>query len=137
MDTENKGGRPRKEIEQKEFEKLCSLQCTEVEICEWFGVSDKTLANWCRDIYGMGFSEVFEQKRSAGKIALRRSMFQLAQKNATMAIFLAKNWLGMTDNVEIKADTSLMQSLVDIVQGKQEIAETEPVSEEDLKNYIL
>lgn len=64
-------------------------------------------------------------------------MLRLSEKSASMAIFLAKNWLGMTDNVEIKADTSLMQTLVDVVQGKQEIADTEPVSDEDLKNYIL
>lgn len=26
-------GRPRKEIDQKQFESLCALQCTKVEIC--------------------------------------------------------------------------------------------------------
>ena len=35
--------RPRKEIDQNEFEKLCALQCTQEEICAWFDVTDKTL----------------------------------------------------------------------------------------------
>ena len=39
-------GRPRKEIDQEQFEKLCGLQCTEEEICAWFDISDKTLAGW-------------------------------------------------------------------------------------------
>ena len=35
--------RPRKEINQVEFEKLCGLQCTLEEICGWFKITDKTL----------------------------------------------------------------------------------------------
>ena len=120
MDTEPKRmGRPRKEIDPVEFEKLCALQCTLEEVCGWFGVQDDTLNKWCKENYeGRTFSEVFAEKRVNGKISLRRNMMQLASKNATMAIFLAKNWLGMSDNVEIKADTSLMQSLLDVVSNK-------------------
>ena len=120
VDTEpKKMGRPRKEINKVEFEKLCALQCTLEEVCGWFDVQDDTLNKWCKENYGgMTFSEVFAIKRGSGKIALRRNMMQLASKNAIMAIFLAKNWLGMTDNVEVKADTSLMQSLLDVVSNK-------------------
>ena len=122
MDTPKRMGRPRKEIDLVEFEKLCGLQCTLEEVCGWFGVTDVTLNSWCKENYeGRTFSEVFAEKRSAGKISLRRSMMQLASKNAIMAIFLAKNWLGMTDNVEVKADTSLMQTLLDVMSGKDEV----------------
>ena len=113
-------GRPKKKIDAIEFEKLCALQCTEQEICDWFEVTDKTLARWCHDTYGMDFSEVFRTKRTAGKVSLRRNMMRLSERNAIMAIFLAKNWLGMTDNVEVKADTSLMSALLDVVQNKGE-----------------
>lgn len=34
--------RPLKEIDAKQFEKLCGLQCTKLEICGWFDVTDKT-----------------------------------------------------------------------------------------------
>lgn len=35
--------RPKKEIDQKQFEALCGLQCTLLEICDALDVSDKTL----------------------------------------------------------------------------------------------
>ena len=93
--------RPRKEIDQKQFENLCALQCTLEEICGWFDVTDKTLDSWCKRTYHASFSEVFRQKRGAGKISLRRSQWRLAEKNATMAIFLGKQFLGQRDSVDV------------------------------------
>lgn len=86
-------GRPRKEIDKKQFESLCGLQCTHDEICAWFEVSAKTLEAWCKRTYKQSFSKVFSQKRGKGKISLRRSQFQLAEKNASMAIWLGKQYL--------------------------------------------
>lgn len=116
-----KMGRPRKEINKVEFEKLCKLQCTEVEICAWFDTTDKTLTAWCRDNYfdengnGLTFSEVYKQKREHGKIALRRAQMQLATKNATMAIFLGKQILGQKDysNIDINANINPYQNLTE------------------------
>lgn len=99
-----KTGRPRANINQEEFEKLCALQCSEAEICGWFNVTDKTLSKWCKRTYGMTFSETFAVKRGAGKISLRRYQFQLAKKSAAMAIFLGKNWLGQSDKPEESVD---------------------------------
>lgn len=97
--------RPRKEIDQESFEKLCGLQCTEKEICGFFGITDKTLASWCKRTYNRSFSDVYEEKRGTGKISLRRAQFKLAEKNAAMAIFLGKQYLGQSDKplVEINA----------------------------------
>lgn len=104
-------GRPLKEIDKSNFEKLCGLQCTKEEICGFFDVTDKTLESWCRRTYKAGFSEVFSQKRGVGKISLRRYQFELAKKNANMAIFLGKNYLGQKDTVvtESKADGKLAE----------------------------
>ena len=93
--------RPRKEIDQKQFENLCGLQCTLEEICGWFDVCSDTLETWCKRTYKRSFSEVFSQKRGAGKISLRRSQWRLAEKNATMAIFLGKQFLGQRDSVDV------------------------------------
>lgn len=93
--------RPRKEIDQKQFENLCGLQCTLEEICGWFDVCTDTLEAWCKRTYKRSFSEVFAQKRGAGKISLRRSQWRLAEKNATMAIFLGKQFLGQRDNIDV------------------------------------
>ena len=94
-------GRPRKQIDKTEFEKLCFLQCTEREFCSWFDVSDETLNKWCKENYeGRTFLEVFKEKRENGLISLRRTQFQLAEKSPAMAIFLGKNLLGQTDKME-------------------------------------
>lgn len=96
--------RPRKEIDQKQFENLCGLQCTLEEICGWFDVTDKTLDGWCKRTYGSSFSDVFKEKRGAGKISLRRAQFRLAEKSAAMAIFLGKQYLGQKDVVDVTSD---------------------------------
>ena len=93
--------RPRKEIDKNQFENLCGLQCTQEEICGWFEITDKTLTSWCKRTYGKSFSEVFREKRGRGKIALRRNQFRLAEKNAAMAIWLGRNYLGQTDRNDI------------------------------------
>ena len=90
-------GRPKKEIDQKEFEKLCFMQCTIQEFTLFFGVTDKTLSAWCKKTYGKPFSEIFAIKRQGGLISLRRKQFQLAEKNAAMAIFLGIQYLGQTN----------------------------------------
>ena len=99
--ADGKAGRPRKEIDKRDFEKLCMLQCTRAEMCSWFNVSEPTLIDWCKRTYdGQDFLTVFNKKREGGKISLRRMQWQLAEKSPAMAIFLGKNLLGQTDKVE-------------------------------------
>ena len=115
-------GRPPKQIDKREFEKLCQLQCTELEVCDWFDVTDVTLNNWCRETYGKTFSEVFRVKRGKGQISLRRKQWKLAEKSASMAIFLGKNFLGQTDKVEqtITGDNSPRVLNVNFVAPKDD-----------------
>lgn len=108
-------GRKKIPIDQVQFEKLCGLQCTKEEITSWFMCSDDTLERWCKATYGKNFAVVFEIKRQAGLISLRRSQWQLATKSAAMAIFLGKNYLGQTDHVEI-ADTTALDKLDEIIK---------------------
>lgn len=51
-----------------------------------------------------GFFRNFPQKRGKGKISLRRHQMRLAEKNATMAIWLGKQYLGQTDRPEESVD---------------------------------
>ena len=101
--------RPKKEIDQKQFEALCGLQCTLLEICDALDVSDKTLYGWCKRTYGEHFSEVFAKKRGKGKISLRRMQWRLAEKNASMAIWLGKQYLGQREVVELGLPTDNAQ----------------------------
>ena len=114
-------GRPQKEIDQTQFEKLCGLQCTKEEIAGWFDCSEDTIENWCHKTYDESFSAVFSKKREAGKISLRRSQWRLAEKCAAMAIFLGKNYLGQSDHVVIE-DRSALDKLDEILKGTQENA---------------
>ena len=90
-------GRPKKIINREQFEKLCALQCTQEEICGVLGVNSDTLNKFCKKEYKATFSEVFKEKRQLGKMSLRRSQFKLAEKNATMAIWLGKQYLDQRD----------------------------------------
>ena len=91
-------------IDKKQFENLCGLQCTLLEICDFFDVEDDTLNSWCKKTYGTTFSEVFKLKRGKGQISLRRMQWKLAEKNAAMAIFLGKQYLGQKDKIEYSDD---------------------------------
>ena len=103
----NKGGRPRKELDQKQFENLCGLQCTREEICSFFDISEKTLDAWCKRTYGEGFSLTYDKKRQGGRISLRRMQWRLAERNAPMAIFLGKQFLGQTDNYNVHTNVKV------------------------------
>jgi len=99
-----KGGRPKKPIDWKEAEKLCALQCSEQEICDWFHVSTDTLDRRLHDEKGVGFKEFFSLHRVQGKIALRRNLFKLSEHHPQAAIFMSKNWLGMADKHEVTGE---------------------------------
>ena len=114
-------GRPKKEINQELFEKLCGIMCTEEEIADMFDCSVDTVNRFCKEAYECTFAEAYKKFSAAGKASLRRYQFKLAQKSASMAIFLGKNYLGQTDHVELQDDTALAK-LDDILKSVRENA---------------
>lgn len=121
-------GRPKITIDQKIFENLCAIQCTEVEICSCFDCCEDTLNKWCKENYKnengkpMTFSEVFAVKRQKGRASLRRAQFQLAQKNANMAIWLGKQYLDQKDEAKLETESRisidpLSKSLEEMAKG--------------------
>lgn len=92
--------RPRIEIDEESFKKLCGLQCTLSEIASYMECSEDTIERWCRREMKMSFADAFKKYSAPGKISLRRWQFKMAEHNVSMAIFLGKNWLGQTDKVE-------------------------------------
>lgn len=93
-------GRPKIQIDNKQFEKLCGMQCTLEEIAGFFDCSMDTIERWCKRSYKMTFAETYKKYSYAGKLTLRRAQFKLAEKNASMAIWLGKQYLGQKDVVE-------------------------------------
>lgn len=121
------GGRPKKVIDQAQFEELCHIQCTEMEICAVLNVDDKTLAKWCEETYGKSFSEIFAIKREGGKASLRRAQYKSAVEMLvpSMQIFLGKNWLGQTDKPK-EEDNSVEAILKNIQTIAEVMSKTAP-----------
>lgn len=101
----NKGGRPKTNIDKEQFEKLCSINCTEEEIAGWFKCSVETIRRYCKAEYGQQFCEVYKTLSASGKISLRRTQFKIAEAgNATMAIWLGKQLLGQRDKQDVSLE---------------------------------
>lgn len=116
-------GRPRHKISKEEFEKLCWMQCTQEECAAWFDCDLVTLHRWIKMTYKTTFSKVFAQKRDKGKISLRRSIFQKAidpKGPPAIAIFLAKNHLGMSDQIDQRSETFSTQTILVNSMTKEE-----------------
>lgn len=101
--SNSRGHRRKIEIDYKELEKLCHIQCSELEIADWFHCSVDTIERRVKEQFGVSFAEYFSKKRVGGLVSLRRNLFKLSEKNAAVAIFLAKNWLGMKDSHELES----------------------------------
>lgn len=76
---------------------LGQLQCTVKDCAKVFGVAVSTFEEF---LNLDGVRDAFEQGAVEGQVSLRRKQFKLAEKNAAMAIFLGKNYLGQVDRVQ-------------------------------------
>ena len=114
----NPAGRPRKDIDWTQFEKLCSFQCTQVEIASFFNMHIDTLRIHVKQNYSEDYTDVYKKYSESGKCSLRRIQFRLAHKSASMAIWLGKQWLGQRDisKDEIK---DLKQEILDAIRESE------------------
>lgn len=111
--TGNPNGRPPTIINEKQFEALCSIQCTQEEICSVLACDEKTLNQWCKNNYGESFSQIYKQKKQGGKASLRRMQWKLAEKSATMGIWLGKQYLDQKDKIETEVNgNGLLSSIL-------------------------
>ena len=93
----NMAGRPKVEFNIDDFVKLCEMQCTRKEMAGFFDCDENTLDKWIKEQFGVTYNVVFDRYRSKGLLSLRRSQFQLSEKNVAMAIWLGKQYLGQKD----------------------------------------
>ena len=84
-------GRDKKVVPAEEVFKLAQIGCKDREIADWFGIKEDTLR--------YNFAENLLKGRESMKQSLRRTMWSNAinNNNTVMQIFLAKNYLGMSD----------------------------------------
>lgn len=122
--TGNPNGRPRKEIDKKDFESLLHIQCTLKEITAFFdvklgGCSEDTIERWCKREYGESFADVSAKKREYGKISIRRAQFDMMYKNPTALIWASKQYLGQKDEAVIDhGNNELLTALTDLARKK-------------------
>ena len=121
MTTDNKVGRPRIEIDDKDFERLIKMaefSCTQDEICSIFGMSEQTLDARLKERGYQNFRDFYKRHNCSGKESLRRLQWAAAQEgNVTMLVWLGKQWLGQSDK--------------QFVTGEHQITAFEVVSDED------
>lgn len=97
------------------FEGLCRIQCTLEEIASWFKCSEDTIERWCKRTYKLTFAEVYKKYAASGKISLRRAQLKLAEKNATMAIWLGKQYLNQKDDERMSTvSNGVLESLLEL-----------------------
>ncbi len=106
--------RPQINIDRKIFENACELQCTQAEIARLFGCSIDTIERWCKRVYNESFAESYNKLAEGGKMSLRRNQMKLSETNATMAIWLGKQWLGQTDKISINSEDDKLGVRVEI-----------------------
>ena len=111
-----KMGRPQIQIDQKVFENLCKIQCTLEEIASVFSCSMDTVERWCKRTYKATFADTYKRWAAYGKSSLRRYQFEMAKKNASMCIWLGKQYLGQRDVYEIE-DTEALSKLDEILDS--------------------
>ena len=84
-------GRTKRIVFPDDVYNLAVIGCNDREIATWFDVDESTLR--------YNFKDIIEKGREDLKHTLRRAMIKNALGgNAALQIFLAKNFLGMSDN---------------------------------------
>ncbi len=97
------GGAPKKDLNAKldqtileTIEKMSIMQCTQVEISEFIGISVPTL------LKNKNFVKTYKKGIEGGKASLRRLQWKGAMDgNSTMLIWLGKQYLDQSDKKEL------------------------------------
>lgn len=101
----NKGGRPKKAVDFEKIDSLCAYHCTAEEIVEHLNLFDHdvsydTVERRIKEKFKVTFAEYIQQKHLAhAKPKLRRIQWEMAEKNASMAIWLGKQYLGQKETI--------------------------------------
>lgn len=91
----NDTGRPVKPIDYETVEKLASIMCTQEEVASYLDLSIRKLQQ------DDEFMRVFKRGIDKGKMSVRRQQYKMVEAgNATMAIWLGKQYLGQRDKQE-------------------------------------
>jgi len=92
-----KAGGDASTVGARELEELAALGCTVDELAGWFG---QPLGRFRKSLKDPSLAAAYDRGKVGGRIHLRWLQRRLAEKNATMAIFLGRCELGQdTDGI--------------------------------------
>lgn len=97
MDTTDKGGRPKKEINEEQLLTLLRCGFTRQQCCEFFFVSKQTLLTFVKDHFNMKFEELQKQQACFLKANILSNLVGMSKKQPAVAIFLAKSICGLAE----------------------------------------
>lgn len=99
MAEQNKGGRPKIDLDLEQLADYVSIFCTKEECAKLMGCSEDTIDRRLKEETGEGFAAFFEKHSADGKSSLRRAQLKAARNgNATMLVWLGKQYLGQKDD---------------------------------------
>ena len=125
--------KPIKQIDYKKLDAMCAIQCTGEECASILGMDYDTLNAALKRDGNTGFSDYFKIKSATGKMSLRRKQYNLAESgNATMLIWLGKQWLGQCEKHDDKTQEEAQPLKINFTvnDAKSEISVTRGISEE-------
>lgn len=96
-----KVGRPRIDVDMDQLTELVRIQCTAEECAQVLGITAPTLDARLKESGYANFLDFYKKHSAEGKSSLRRAQFKAAKEgNATMLVWLGKQWLGQRDKIE-------------------------------------
>ena len=105
--------RPKADIKGTEVKKLASYGLNNTEIADFFNVSESTIRS--------RFNEFLTKGRSELKKKLRKAQIDTAMKgNATLLIWLGKQYLGQKDSTETTIDNEQLKLLFKVASKTME-----------------
>ena len=101
--------RPLNTINWELLDQLLGIFCTGEECASVLNVDYETICRAIKREKKMGFEEYSAIKKGSGRASLRRRQFRMAETNPALAIWLGKQYLGQTDNMNqyIKTDQTI------------------------------
>ena len=107
---------PSRKIELKQVLYWMDLGASQEEIAGAHYVSVDTLHRRLKEMTGQSFAEIKEKSCGTAKIRLRNNQYKMSEKNASMGIWLGKQWLGQRDvPIEIQQFNGKLAELLDML----------------------
>ena len=118
MTTKKRVTKPLHQLDYTKLDAMCAIHCTGEECAAILNIDYDTLNKALKRDGHKGFTEYFRIKGSNGKMSLRRKQYDQAMSgNATMLIWLGKQWLAQSDKIEdtTKGDDVIQKIEIEVI----------------------